>query len=94
MLAGDSGSVRGVKLACEPDMGVLRDMKDPIESLRVGRGIEDADDGSVDAGLGALVGVGCCVLHKFLVRSTTSGASMDAKAAAYWSRRILDSATM
>jgi hypothetical protein len=64
-------------------MGLFSDMNDPIESLRVGRIIDDADDGSVDAGLGALVGVGCCVRHRFLVRSSTSGASMEAKAGEY-----------
>ena len=94
MLAGDSGSVNGVKLVCEPDIGLFSDMKEPIESLRPGRGIDEAEDGSVDAGLGAPVGVGCCVRHRFRVRSRTSGASMDTNAAAYWSRRIRDSATM
>jgi hypothetical protein len=83
MLAGDSGSVKGVKLACEPDMGLFNDMYEPMESLRAGRGSEDAEEGSVEAGLGALVGVGCCVRHKFLVRSSTSGASMVENAAAY-----------
>ena len=59
ILAGDSGSVSGVKFACEPDIGLLSDMNEPIESLRPGRGIDEADDGSVETGLGALVGVGC-----------------------------------
>jgi hypothetical protein len=83
MLAGDSGSVKGVKLACEPDIGLLSDMKEPIESVRVGRGMDEADDGSVDAGHGTAVGVGCIVRHKLRVRSITSAASIDAKAVEY-----------
>jgi hypothetical protein len=94
MLAGDSGSVSGVKLATEPEIGLFNDKNDPIESVRLGCGIDDADDGSVDAGRGALVGVGCMVRHKFRVRSITSAASMDAKAVEYWSLLTLDSATI
>jgi hypothetical protein len=58
-------------------------MNEPMESLLFGRAIDAAEDGSVDAGLGATVGVGCCVRHKFRVKSSTSGASIEAKAAEY-----------
>lgn len=93
-LAGDSGSVKGVKFACEPDIGLFKDIKEPLESLLYGRGIEDADEGSVGAGSGALVGVVCGMRHRFLVKSSTSIASMDTNAAAYCSRLILDSVTI